>query len=45
MPLDDTYLQCQLLRNFSDLMLSNSLDGIEQCPICLELLQPKLTRR
>ncbi len=42
---DDTHPGSQLLCRFSDLMLTNSLDGDEQCPICLEHLQPKLTRR
>ncbi|EIW61569.1 uncharacterized protein TRAVEDRAFT_44390 [Trametes versicolor FP-101664 SS1] len=42
---DSAHAMRKLLRKFSDLMLSNSLDGDEQCPICLERLQPKLTRR
>ncbi|OJT07094.1 hypothetical protein TRAPUB_2028 [Trametes pubescens] len=41
---DSAHVMRKLLRRFSDLMLTNSLDGDEQCPICLEHLQPKLTR-
>lgn len=29
----------QLLRKFSDLMAANSLDGSEECPICMEKLE------
>lgn len=29
----------QLLRRFSDLMASNSLEGTEECPVCMEKLE------
>ncbi|CAL1700228.1 unnamed protein product [Somion occarium] len=42
---DTAYPMRKLLRRFSDLMAANSIDGTEECPICMEKLEVDKTAR